>query len=95
MSTATRTALKTAYETEVAKISDTLVNAQATDLLDQLMGGLEQQEALEGDKIASYSLMGRSFTRRSVRDGRSAVNAMRRELDQMIYGGATLGDLSA
>ena len=50
------TALKAAFTTEIAKISDTLRNAEATYTLDRWTDAVTQQSALEANQISSYSI---------------------------------------
>jgi hypothetical protein len=92
---ASSTALKAAYTTEVAKIDDTLTNAEATYLLDRWIEALDKQNELEANNITSYSIAGRTVTRSNISEGQEACNQLRAQLFQMIYGSASLVDLNS
>jgi hypothetical protein len=87
-------ALKTAWETEIAKISDPLVNADATYKLDGYIAALTQQTALEAKDISSYSIGGRTFTYRTVSEGASMVRGLESILHDEVYGRANLVDFN-
>ena len=87
-------ALTTAYQTEIAKISDPLTKAQATYLLERYIAALQKQAALEANEIVSYSIAGRSFTRRDIAGGQSAINSMQGDLDRMFHGTVSLVDMN-
>jgi len=84
--------LKNAWVARIGTISDALVKAEATYLLDQYIAALPQQAALEANQITSYSIGGRSFTRRMVGEGQSAIQRMKFELYQYCYGSTSLCD---
>ena len=85
-------ALKTAWETEIAKIGDTLQNAKATYLLDSYIAGLTSQASLSSNDISSYTIAGRTVTRRNADSGQSLIDSMENELTQLVYGSVTQAD---
>lgn len=91
---ASSAAMKAAYTTEVAKISDTLLNAEATYTLDRWIEALDKQQQLEANNIISYSVAGRSVTRSNMSEGRALVETLRADLQAMIYGSESLMDMN-
>lgn len=91
---ASSTALKAALLVEVNKIKDALPLAEATYTLDRYIDALDQQNALEAGAIDSYSIAGRSVTRRNAASGQAVVDALRARLNQMIYGSVTMMDMN-
>jgi len=91
---ASSTALKAAYTTEVAKISDTLLNAEATYLLDRYIEALDSQNSLEGGSIQSYSIAGRTVTKSNLSEGRTLTDSLRGQLHGLIYGHESLMDMN-
>ncbi len=89
---ASSTALKAAFTTEIAKISDTLQNAEATYTLDRYIEALDKQNALEAGNIISYTMAGRTFTKRNAGDGQAVVQQLRADLNKFIYGRVYLSD---
>ncbi len=87
--------LQLAFESEIQKISSPLLQAKATYLLETYIQALQKQSALEANEIVSYSIAGRSFTRRDGTAGRSLVTGMERELKDLIYGTVTLVDMNS
>ena len=85
-------ALKAAYLVEVAKISNVLDKAEATYLVDVWADAVDKQSALEANDIVSYSIGGRTFTRRDVAAGQEAIAQLRYEIRAFIYGTTTLID---
>jgi len=84
--------LKTAWVAKIALISDTLIKAKATYLIDNYIAALPKQAALEAQTIDSYSIAGRSFTYREAAAGKAMVNAMEAELYRLCYGSVSLAD---
>ena len=89
MSAAT-TALQAAWQTEIAKIANVLLAAEAAVTLERYIAALENQTALEGGGIASYSIAGRTVTRTSADIGKRMVNELKSELWRLCYGSVTL-----
>jgi hypothetical protein len=87
-------ALQTAWETEIAKISDTLINAKATFQLDGYIAAVQQQASLEAKDIASYSIGSRTFTYRDVNSGAAAIQSLEDSLHDMVYGRTNLVDFN-
>ena len=89
---ASSVALKAAYTTEIATISDTLQSAKATYTLDRYIEALDKQNALEANEIQSYTMAGRTFTRRDASAGQDVINELQYELEGYIYGHVVLAD---
>jgi hypothetical protein len=86
--------LKTAWETEIAKISDALIKAKATVLLDAYIAAYTQQIALSAKDIASYSIGGRTFTYRDATAGQNMINGMESDLHDYVYSTSSLVDFN-
>jgi len=86
--------LQTAWETEIAKISDTLLNAEATYALSEYIDARTNQAALSANEIQSYTIAGRTFTRRDVEAGQGQVNRIENKLRALVYGSITMIDLN-
>ncbi len=84
--------LKAAWTAEIAKISNALIKAEATYALDQYIAALPQQAALEANQIATYSIGGRSFTRRDITAGQIAVDRLKGNLWRYCKGSTSLID---
>ncbi len=87
--------LQTAYETGIATISDDLRQKKATYVLERYIAAVQKQTALEASEIESYSIAGRTVTRRNVESGQSAISDLEAELDRYIYGGTALINMNA
>ena len=86
--------LKTAWETEIATIGDTLQNAEATYLLDGYIAALQSQASMSANEISSYTIAGRTVTRRNADTGQRLINELRNELSLYVYGNVTQADLN-
>lgn len=86
--------LQSAWETEIAKISDALVKANATYQLEVYIAALAKQTALEAKNISSYSIGSRTFTYRDVNAGQNAVNQLASSLHDQVYGRSNLVDMN-
>ena len=93
MATAIAT-LQSAWETEIAKISDTLIKADATYKLSVYIAAVQQQASLEAKDIASYSIGSRTFTYRDVQSGQQAVQQLENALHDRVYGRSNLVDFN-
>ena len=91
---ADNTALKAAWTTEIAKISDTLINAKASYLLDVYSDAQTQQSLLEAKDISSYSIGARTFTYRDVAAGQATLASMESDLHDYVYGRSNLVDFN-
>lgn len=86
--------LAAAYATEIAKISDSVVKAEATYLLERWQAAVAQVATLEAQNVVSYSAADVSVTRRRISEGRESAAAMQADLRAMIYGSVVLVDQS-
>ena len=84
--------LKAAYLVEVAKISNTLQQARATYLVDVWADAVDQNAALLANDILSYSIGGRTFTRRNASEGNLAISELEYTINVLIYGTVSLVD---
>ena len=87
--------LKSAWEIEIAKISDALTKADATYALEVYISAVQQQAALEAKDIASYSIGGRTFTYRDVLSGQQAIQQLKSQLHEQVYGRSNLVDFNS
>lgn len=90
MSTVNLAALKAAWVLEIAKISDALTKAEATQLLDEYIDARTAIADLQSGKVQSYSIGGRSFTFHTVGAAESLVKSKHWDLWRMVYGSTTL-----
>ena len=88
------TDLKSAWTAKLAGISDAVIKAEATYLLDGYIAALTNQTALDANTIQSYTIGGRTVSRRDAAVGRKMVQDMKTELYRYVYGSTTLIDLN-
>jgi hypothetical protein len=86
--------LQSAWETEIAKISDALIQADASYTLEVYIAAVQQQASLEAKDIASYSIGGRTFTYRDVLSGQQAIQQLKNQLHDQVYGRSNLVDFN-
>ena len=86
--------LKAAWTARLATISDAVVKAEATYLLENYIAAYTNQAALEANTISSYSLGGRSVTKRNGEIGRAMIQSMKVELYRYCYGSNSLIDMN-
>ena len=86
--------LNTAWTAKIATISDTLIQAEATLILETYIAALPQQAALLSGNVSSYSIAGRSFTKRDAANGQQLIDTYRRELFRAVYGDVSLMDMN-
>ena len=87
-------ALKAEYAVEIAKISNTLRNKKATYILERWYSAATNQQALEDNEVTSYTITGRTITRRNVKEGEMLVGDLEAKLNGLIYGNTNLIDLN-
>lgn len=88
------TELQSAWQARTALISDPVIKAEANYLLENYVAATQKQAALEANTITSYSIGGRSVTRRDTAAGQTLIQQMRMELYRLCYGGTSLLDLN-
>jgi hypothetical protein len=91
------TALDTVWTAAIATIGDSntsgaIRKAEATSVKDRYLASLEKQAALENNEIQSYTIGGRTFTRRDAGAGQNVINSLRSELHSLVYGTIVLAD---
>ena len=86
--------LKTAWETEIAKISDPLIKADATYKLDSYINAQQAIADLQSDKVSSYSIGGRTFTYADVGTLQKVVQGLEDSLSDKVYGRINLVDMN-
>ena len=91
---ASSTALKAAYTTAIGNLDDTLINAEATYLLDRWIEALDSQNAVEAGSIQSYSIAGRTVSKANLTEGAKLVDRLRGQLQIFIYGSESLMDMN-
>jgi len=84
--------VKSAWETEIAKISNALLKAEATYILDQYIAARTAQTKLSSDEIQSYTITNRTVTRRDPNAGTALINDLQNQLSELVYGTVTLAD---
>ena len=70
----------------MAGITDSLAQAEAAVLCDRSIDALSSQSELEAGNVQSYTIAGRSVTRRNMAEGKSAISQLRTELYNYIRG---------
>ena len=86
--------VKTQWLVKVALISDALIKAEATYALDRYIAALTGQASLESNEIVSYTIAGRTFTRRDTSAGKQAIADLRLDLHRLCYGSVSLADMN-
>jgi len=82
------------WTTLIATISDALIKAEATFALTRYKDALTKQAALENNEVLSYTIAGRSVTRRDPGAGQSVIATLRVELHRSVFGNVSLGDMN-
>jgi len=91
------TALDTVYTAAIALLSDSSTSgairkAEATSVKDRYLAALEKQALLENNEIQSYTIGGRTFTRRDVGAGQGVINQLGNHLWSLCHGTIVLAD---
>ena len=86
------TALETALQTEIAKITDAITAAYASEKLTEYIAAKAALAAQAGNDVISYSFAGRSVTRMQANQFRQHVADVESELARIIYGQTSLID---
>ncbi len=86
-------ALKTAILAELDKLADGIGKAEARVLCDRYIAAVEGQTAVESGAVQSYTIAGRTVTRRNLADGSSAINSLRRQLMAYVNGQVSVVDM--
>ena len=79
-------ALKVALEAEIDSMTDALGKAEASVLCDRYIDALEAQASMEAGAIQSYTIAGRTVTRRDPAAGEALTRSLRSELNAYIGG---------
>ena len=79
-------ALKVALEAEIAAMTDALGKAEASVLCDRYIDALTAQSSMESGAIQSYTIAGRTVTRRDPAAGEALTRSLRSELNAYIGG---------
>lgn len=86
------TALDTAYRAKIAELSDDLTKAEAEVACDRYIAAMTSQSELETGSVQSYTIAGRTITRRNAETGHVLIAVLRREFMTYI-GGRLLVDM--
>lgn len=90
----TQSDLKAAYDTAAALISDDLSKKEALHLIDRWNTAVTEQAALEATEIFSYTIAGRTYTRRNMKDGQEHIDLLQGQIKRKLYGRVILRDLN-
>lgn len=85
---------KTALLVKVALIDDDEKRLMCTVLVDQAYDALVAQSRAVDSDIASYSIQGRSVTRRNMTENTATYSRLMRQIRRMLYGITTVSDFS-
>ena len=80
------TVLQTEINARIAEIDDTIGRAEAAVVAERYIHALQSQEELEAGSVASYTVAGRTITRRDPSAGHGLVRLLRSELMAYIGG---------
>ena len=80
------TQLETALKAEINSMTDALGKAEASVLCDRYIAALTAQSSMESGAIQSYSIAGRTVTRRDPAAGEELTRSLRSELNAYIGG---------
>jgi hypothetical protein len=86
--------LKAAYLIEVNKITNPLLLAQATVLLDEYIALKTAVSSLNAQTLDSYSIAQRSIQRRKIENAEAACRSKEFELNRALYGVSAIADMS-
>ncbi len=86
-------ALKTAILAEIDNLDDGIGKAEARVLCDRYVAAVDGQASVESGAVQSYTIAGRTVTRRNLGDGQSALKALRRELMAYVNGVFSVVDM--
>lgn len=89
LTTAIQTKIDAAY---TAGTFDAEQKAEATIILTQWVSALEASEKASSTDVSSYSIGGRSVSRRASDAQLALANSLRRQLNQLLYGMVTEAD---
>jgi len=89
MASAAVTALVAALATEIAKLDDDLAKADAAVALERYGAALENQASVEAGGIQSYTIAGRSITRRNLAEGEKQLAQLRAAVLAYVRGEET------
>lgn len=87
-------AVRTAYETEIAKLTDPISIAEANVVLDNLIFALTTSASMVTQSNQSYTVAQRTVTKRNQTDAQNSVNEYRGQLRRLLYGNSVVPDLS-
>lgn len=82
--------LKTALEAEIEHIDDDLAKAEAAVLCDRYIAALTGQSDMEAGAVQSYSIAGRTVTRRNAGEGQRLIESLRSQLYAYLRGPGAL-----
>ena len=83
-----------AYTAKILLISDSLRALRATWLLDRWNTAAGELTSAEASDVISYSILGRTFTKRDLSQATTLVNSLEGEVRRSIYGTTRLVDLN-
>jgi hypothetical protein len=86
--------LKTELQTLAADLTG-VANYKCLVLIDQYIDALSAQASATATDVQSYSIAGRSISRRSQEQHASTVASLWRQIQVLLYGNATRADFSA
>jgi hypothetical protein len=88
------TALETAIQTEITAMPAGIRKELAQEKLTEYLAAKAAASTASANDVISYSISGRSVTRRNGSEFRSFVKELETELADLIYGSTTLIDFS-
>lgn len=84
--------LKAELQTKANALEEAARKYKALILIDQYIACLEQQAASTATDVTSYSIGGRSVTRRGTGEFSNTVARLESELNEIFYGNISLAD---
>lgn len=86
-------ALKAALQAEIDGLADALDKAEAQVALDRYASALTAQSEMEGGAVQSYTIAGRTVTRRTAETGVRLLAELRAQLYRYIRGSVAVVDM--
>jgi hypothetical protein len=86
--------LRTAWEAVIDTVSDSILQAEATVLLDEYINAKTTLASLQQKELQSYTVAGRTAARVDIEKAERIVSKTHHKLVTMVYGRFTLVDLN-
>lgn len=86
------TDLQTALEALADDLDDTVAKLECKILIDQYVDAIEAQATTVSSDVQSYTIGGRTVTRREVVGMQNQVLSLKRQINELLYGNISYAD---